>query len=63
MSIGLLIEYASQRRETRCICMQSIDTRYLDDDGSSEWTAIAEELRALGVNSKKHAIVMHKPKL
>lgn len=38
-------------------------SRYLDDDGSPEWTAIAEELRALGVNSKRHPIIMRKPQL
>lgn len=38
-------------------------TEYLDDDGSPEWAAIAKELRTLGVNSKKHAIIMRKTKL
>jgi hypothetical protein len=37
--------------------------RYLNDDGSSEWAATAEELRTLGVSSKKHAIILRKPKL
>ena len=63
MSIGLLIGCAPQGGGTRYVYMQLVGIRYLDDDGSPEWTAIAEELRALGVNSKKHAIVMHKPKL
>ena len=38
-------------------------TEYLDDDGSEEWKAIADELREIGVSSAKHAIIMIKPKL
>ena len=37
--------------------------RYLDDDGSEEWRAIADELREMGVSGTKHPIVMIKPRL